>query len=420
MPLTTSSKLILIGSLYLAQGIPNGFFRHTVPVVFRDSGLSLEQIALFYPALYAPWMLKFIWSIFVDRFHSGKQGKYRSWIIPLQILTAGGLVGLANWQFGTSVSTFVLGVALINVFSSMQDVSTDGQAVQILGYGERGWGNAVQVGTFWIGYVIGGGLILLLMNSLGWNFLLIAMSIITLLATIPILFHKRPEQMDPTGKTSTKTFSGLLDFLRQPKVLLILGLIAAFRMLEGFIRSLLPTMFKDWGMDFEGIGLTLGVVAPVAALTGALTAGLLINRLGRLRSLILFGSLQVLSVGGYILLSSGSLINPEAVLPVVIIDHAVSGMTTVALFSLMMDWSRKRHGGTDYTCMDCIGVFSMMIGASASYLIAHYGGYAMSFGFAIPLIVLSLLIVARLYPRIQGDDHWKKLKAEKEFTRQPA
>ena len=176
MHLTTSSKLILIGSLYLAQGIPNGFFRHTVPVVFRDSGLSLEQIALFYPALYAPWILKFIWSIFVDRFHSEKQGKYRSWIIPLQILTAGGLVGLANWQFGSAISTFVLGVALINLFSSMQDVSTDGQAVQILGYGERGWGNAVQVGTFWIGYVIGGGLILMLMNSLGWNFLLVAMS----------------------------------------------------------------------------------------------------------------------------------------------------------------------------------------------------------------------------------------------------
>ena len=420
MHLTTSSKLILIGSLYLAQGIPNGFFRHTVPVVFRDSGLSLEQIALFYPALYAPWILKFIWSIFVDRFHSEKQGKYRSWIIPLQILTAGALVGLANWQFGSAISTFVLGVALINLFSSMQDVSTDGQAVQILGYGERGWGNAVQVGTFWIGYVIGGGLILMLMNSLGWNFLLVAMSIITLLATIPILFHKRPNHSEQEGPPSGKTFSGLLDFLRQPKVLLVLGLVAAFRMLEGFIRSLLPTMFKDWGMEFEGIGLTLGVVAPVAALGGALIAGLLMNRLGRLRALLLFGSLQILSVGGYLFLSSGSLIDPTAVLPVVIIDHLVSGMTTVALFSLMMDWSRKSHGGTDYTCMDCIGVFAMMIGASASYLIAHYGGYAMSFGFALPLIVLSLFVVARLYPRIQESDHWKSPKAEKKFTRKHA
>ena len=327
---------------------------------------------------------------------------------------------MANWQFGTSVSTFVLGVALINVFSSMQDVSTDGQAVQILGYGERGWGNAVQVGTFWIGYVVGGGLILMLMNSLGWNFLLVAMSIITLLATLPIFFYKRKERVTLSDQPSAKTFSGLLDFLGQPKILLVLGLVGAFRMLEGFIRSLLPTMFKDWGMELEGIGLALGVVAPIAALGGALTAGLMINRLGRLRSLLLFGSLQVLSVGGYLFLSSGSLTNPGAVLPVVIIDHMISGMTTVALFSLMMDWSRKRHGGTDYTCMDCIGVFAMMVGASASYLIAHYGGYAMSFGFAIPLIVISLLIVAYLYSRIQGDDHWARLNMGEKITRKHA
>ena len=58
----TATKIGVIGNLYFSQGIPNGFFRHTVPVVFRDSGVSLEQIALFYPALYAPWMLKFLWT----------------------------------------------------------------------------------------------------------------------------------------------------------------------------------------------------------------------------------------------------------------------------------------------------------------------------------------------------------------------
>jgi MFS family permease len=412
MQLTTSSKLILVGSLYLSQGIPNGFFRHTTPVVFRESGLSLEEIALFYPALYAPWMLKFIWSIFVDRFHSERRGKYRSWIIPLQILTAGTMVGLANWQFGSPVSIFVLGVALINIFSSMQDVSTDGQAIQILKYGERGWGNAVQVGTFWIGYVVGGGLILMLMNSLGWSFLLVAMSIITLLATLPIVFFKKVKNLSMEENSSHKSFSGMLDFLRQPKVLLILALIGSYRMLEGFIRSILPTMFKDWGMELEGIGLTLGIVAPISALGGALIAGLWVNRLGRLRALLIFGSLQALSVLGYLFLNIESLASAEWVFPVVIIDHTISGMTTVSLFSVMMDWSRKTHGGTDYTCMDCVGVFAMMVGASASYLIAHYGGYAMSFGLALPLILISLLVVAYLYFSIESDGHWAGLNLQ--------
>ena len=49
------------------------FFRNTVPVVFRERGLTLEDIALFLPALYLPWVLKFLWSIVVEHFHSKKQ-----------------------------------------------------------------------------------------------------------------------------------------------------------------------------------------------------------------------------------------------------------------------------------------------------------------------------------------------------------
>ena len=100
MDRSTAAKVGVIGALNFSQGIPNGFFRHTVPVVFRDSGVSLEQIALFYSALYTPWMLKFLWTILVDRFHSEKKGKYRSWIIPLQLVTAGVMAGLAQWQLG--------------------------------------------------------------------------------------------------------------------------------------------------------------------------------------------------------------------------------------------------------------------------------------------------------------------------------
>ena len=163
-------------------------------------------------------------------------------------------MALSNWQLGSSIALFVFAVALINIFSSIQDVATDGQAVQLLERGERGLGNAIQVGAFAIGYIIGGGLILMLMNSLGWNVLLVAMAIVTLLSTIPVL-QSRSLQPD---QTSREVSGGILVFLKQPMVLRILLMIAAFRMIEGFIRSLLPAMFKDWGMSLAEIGLLLG------------------------------------------------------------------------------------------------------------------------------------------------------------------
>ncbi|MBO61627.1 MAG: hypothetical protein CMO63_06630 [Verrucomicrobiales bacterium] len=414
----TATKIGVIGALYFSQGIPNGFFRHTVPVVFRDSGVSLEQIALFYPALYTPWMLKFIWTILVDRFHSEKQGKYRSWIIPLQLVTAGVMGGLALWQLGDSIGMFVLGVLLINVFSSMQDVSTDGHAISLLQHGERGWGNAIQVGTFWLGYVVGGGLILMLIGTLGWSNLLFAMAVIYILATIPIALSRAGRPSTPANfPPMNKSLGGIVEFMRQPKVLRIFALIAAFRLLEGFIRAILPTMLKDWGMGFEEIGFLLGIAAPISALAGAIVAGGLANRLGRLKSLLIFGGLQALSAIGYLTLTAkGIAPSIQFILPVIVIDHFISGMTTVALFSIMMDWSRKTHGGTDYTCMDCVGVFAMMFGAGLSYWLAAEGGYGLSFGVALPLIGLSVFAVWRLYSIIQQAEPWRSLSQAETTT----
>jgi hypothetical protein len=238
--------------------------------------------------------------------------------------------------------------------------------------------------------------------------------VIYVLATIPIVLNRTSASANYSaiGQAPRKTSGSIVGFIRQPKVLRILGLVAAYRLLEGFIRSLLPTMFKDWGMGLGQIGFVLGVVAPVAALGGAVLAGSLANRLGRLRALLVFGSLQAVSALGYMLLAmQPAQQTMTAVLPVVVVDHLISGMTTVALFSVMMDWSRKTYGGTDYTCMDCVGVFAMMLGTSLSYLLASQGGYSMSFGIALPIIGLSVFAVWRLYSAILQEPHWQNLNA---------
>ena len=169
-------------------------------------------------------------------------------------------------------------------------------------------------------------------------------------------------------------------------------------------------------MKFEEIGLILGVLAPVSAMVGALFAGFFINRIGRFRALMIFGSMQIFSALGYMILSNGiATVNIFSILPVVVLDHIISGMTTVALFSLMMDWSRKRQGGTDYTAMDCIGVFAMMLGASVSYFIASQGGYSLSFGLGIPIIAISIFVVRSLYLKLQNDARWKNTNNKNSF-----
>ena len=401
---STLTSLGVIGALYFSQGIPNGFFRHTVPVIFRENGLSLEQIALFYPVLFIPWMLKFLWAPIVERFHSIKKGKYRSWIIPLQLIIAVVMCSLAFWDISSPIGLFIIGVFLINIFSSMQDVSIDGHSITLLNFSERGWGNSVQVGTFWFGYIIGGGLMLILFSIIGWNNVFFLMAFIYVIAMVPILLNKTHNKTNENKvkESSKKKWGSIISFFKQPQILLILCIVSAYRIIEGFIRSILPAMLKDWGLDFSQIGVTLGIIAPISVLIGAIVAGYLINRLGRIRSLLLFGLLQLISALGYIVLSIYyDQPTITTIIPFIIIDHFISGLVTVALFSSMMDWSRKNQSGSDYTCMDCMGVFAMMFGAGISYWIAAKWGYSTCFIVALPLTVLSIFIVWKLYKKME-------------------
>ncbi|MDC0066345.1 MFS transporter [Verrucomicrobia bacterium] len=410
-PKSTLTTLGVIGALYFSQGIPNGFFRQTVPVIFRENGLSLEQIALFYPVLFIPWMLKFLWAPLVERFHSINQGKYRSWIIPLQLIIAGVMCSLAFWEIGGPIGFFIIGVFFINIFSSMQDVSIDGHSITLLKFSERGWGNSVQVGTFWFGYIIGGGLMLILFSIIGWNNVFFLMAFVYLISMIPIFLNKTHRtNQNETNDISKKNWSSIISFLKQPQIALILFIVSAYRIVEGFIRSILPAMLKDWGMDFSQIGLALGIIAPTSVLLGAIVAGHFINRLGRIRSLLVFGLLQVISALGYMLLSIYS-DQPTmiSIIPFIMVDHFISGLVTVALFSSMMDWSRKNQPGSDYTCMDCMGVFAMMFGAGISYYIAAKWGYSTCFIIALPLTVLSIFVVWRLYNKVEKNRYWKPL-----------
>ncbi len=92
--MSTPRKLGLLATLYLAQGLPFGFFTVALPVLMREQGLSLPDIGLT-NLLSLPWALKFLWAPLVDRFAGGRLGRRRSWILPLQGASVLAVVGLS-------------------------------------------------------------------------------------------------------------------------------------------------------------------------------------------------------------------------------------------------------------------------------------------------------------------------------------
>lgn len=389
--LKTSHKLALIGALYVSEGLPFGFFTQALPVLLRQSGLSLTQIG-FASLLALPWALKFLWAPMVDHNYSKRIGQRRSWIIPAQLLTAGILAWAAALSPATDMAQIFVVVALCNLCAATLDIATDALAVRLLTPGERGLGNGVQVAGYRIGMVISGGLLLIVFEQLGWALSFIVMAVLILLLTIPILLFRepQPEVSPPSTRWSWSYF-------QQPGVLPWLGVILFYKLGDAVGAGMVKSFLVDRGMTLAEIGWLIGTIGFAASLVGALAGGALTSRFGYYRSMITFGLLQVVGIVGYTAMASTHL-SKEMLYGIVTFEHLAGGMATAAIFTMMMDACRKGSEGTDYTIQSCVFVIATGAATLFSGWLAQSIGYTNYFAvsaLAASIAVVPFVIAAR-------------------------
>lgn len=361
-----NGTLALLLALYIAQGLPNGFFSQALPVLLRERGVSLEAISLS-SLLALPWTLKFLWAPLLDRTLTP-----RLWILGLQAVTTVLLAALAGFDPARALPACLALVLLVNAASATQDVATDGLAVSLLDHELRGLGNGVQVAGFRVGMILGGGALLMASAWIGWAPVMLLMAGLVALTTAPLLLAPEVGRapLAPGPLTSFNPWSWVLlpGALRWSLVLLV------WKVGDYLATTMLKPWMVDHGLSADQIGLLLGIGGFGTGLVGAGLGGLWMPRFERRDALVLFGLLQASGVLGYaavVLLD-----DPGAPLVAAILyEHFVGGLGTVALFTAMMDASRPGHAGTDYTVQASIVVFSSGVGAAVSGLIAGSFGY---------------------------------------------
>ena len=95
-----------VPSLYFAQGIPYVAVMIVSVLMYKRLGVSNTDIALYTSWLNLPWVIKPLWSPFVDLLKTK-----RWWVVAMQLLIGAGLAGVAftipiSMFFQTTLAVF--------------------------------------------------------------------------------------------------------------------------------------------------------------------------------------------------------------------------------------------------------------------------------------------------------------------------
>ncbi len=158
----TRSPWYWVPSLYFSQGIPYVIVMTMSVVMYKRLGISNTDIALYTSWLYLPWVIKPLWSPFVDITRTK-----RAWVVSMQFLVAFGLALVAFSVRGSAFFQWSLFLFWIMAFASAtHDIAADGFYMLSLTKHEQAWWVGLRSTFYRTAMIVGSGLLVVLAGVL--------------------------------------------------------------------------------------------------------------------------------------------------------------------------------------------------------------------------------------------------------------
>lgn len=151
-----------VPSLYFAEGVPYVIVMTLSVIMYKRLGISNTDIALYTSWLYLPWVIKPLWSPFVDLVKTK-----RYWIVIMQLVIGAGLAGVAFTIPVSSFFQYTLAFFWLLAFSSAtHDIAADGFYMMGLDQGQQSYFVGIRSTFYRFAMMAGQGLLVILAGSL--------------------------------------------------------------------------------------------------------------------------------------------------------------------------------------------------------------------------------------------------------------
>ena len=412
-----------VPTLYFAEGVPYVAVMTISVIIYKRLGLSNTDITLYTSWLYLPWVIKPLWSPFVDILKSK-----RWWIVTMQLLIGAALGGVAFtipadwWLQGTLCFFWLMAFA-----SATHDIAADGFYMMGLDEHEQAYFVGIRSTFYRIATIFSSGLLVGLAGALqvltrsirySWSlvFYLMAGLFIAFWLYHNWVLPRPDEDSEKQSKTATAIWAEfcqtLVTFFQKPQVWAGICFMLFYRMPEGLLAKVSALFLVDaqhnggLGLSDGEYGLVQGTVGVIGLTIGGILGGICASRDGLKRWLWPMVMAITLPDVVYVLLSY---LLPSSLITIstcVFIEQFGYGFGFSAYMLYLIYYSQGEHKTSHYALCTAFMALSMMIPGLFAGALQEAVGY--QWFFIIVMLACTMTYVVTAYLKIDPEFGKKK------------
>ena len=286
-----------VPSLYFAEGVPYVAVMTISLILYKRLGLSNTDITLYTSWLYLPWVIKPLWSPFVDMMKSK-----RWWITAMQLLIGAALGGVAftipvSWWLQGSLAFFWL----MAFASATHDIAADGFYMMGLDEHEQAYFVGIRSTFYRIATIFSSGLLVglagalqVLTRSIRYSWSLMFYLMAGLFIAFWLYHNWALPRPDEDSEKHTKTMGDIIQefrqtvvtFFQKPQVWVGICFMLFYRMPEGLLAKVsalfLVDSIRNGGLGLSDVeyGMVQGTIGVIGLTIGGILGGIAASRDG--------------------------------------------------------------------------------------------------------------------------------------------
>lgn len=410
-----------IPTLYFAEGIPYFIVNNISVIMFNNMGMSKGDMAMYTSLLYLPWVIKPLWSPFVDIIKTK-----RWWVMAMQVIMSAAFALLAfslphpsaeviaAGNTGVSVFALTLVIFWITAFASAtHDIAADGFYMLALKPEQQSLFVGIRSTFYRLSSIFGQGVLVVIAGLLerktgdipmAWSITLVISAVIFALVTFWHIFRLPRPDADALRTTTSageifsefgRTFA---TFFRKKGILIAMLFMLLYRLPEAFLVKMMNPFLLDpmakggLGLSTESVGLVYGTIGVAALTVGGILGGIAASKWGLKKSMWPMAMSLTLPCLSFVFLAAFQPDNIWIIGSCVALDQFGYGFGFTAYMLYLIYFSEGEFKTAHYSLCTAFMALSMMLPGMVAGYIQEAVGYTSFFIFVMICCLVTVFV----------------------------